>query len=341
MLRRLANRIGRVWRFGVPPNSPRAFAWAAGCVIVATMIMAAVDLFRQDILTHAAYYPAILFATLIGGAWAGILALTLGALIAWWIFEPSYLGLLAAEHTDLGLYLASSLIILWAAEKYRRVVRKLDEEEHYRRLVVEELGHRLKNKVANVYAIIGYELKEHPEIWEKIHGRLRALALTDDFIAKSDRERASIHDIINAELAPYDNCRVVLTGEPIHLPSKLAVTLALIFHELATNAAKYGALSTQSGRLRVSWLKVGSQMAIEWAESGGPPAAPPTREGFGKRLLERGLDPFHGKIEPQFGLEGFSTHITLTVPKEKQELAPAFLGSPALPLAADHAMPSD
>ncbi len=148
MLRRLANRIGRVWRFGVPPNSPRAFAWAAGCVIVATMIMAAVDLFRQDILTHAAYYPAILFATLIGGAWAGILALTLGALIAWWIFEPSYLGLLAAEHTDLGLYLASSLIILWAAEKYRRVVRKLDEEEHYRRLVVEELGHRLKNKVA-------------------------------------------------------------------------------------------------------------------------------------------------------------------------------------------------
>jgi len=125
------------------------------------------------------------------------------------------------------------------------------------------------------------------------------------------------------------------------LPSKLAVTLALIFHELATNAAKYGALSTQSGRLRVSWRKVGSQRTIEWAESGGPPAAPPTREGLGKRLLERGLDPFHGKIEPQFGLEGFSTHITLTVPKEKQELAPAFLGRPALPLAADHAMPSD
>src|SRR5262245_1780226 len=102
--------------------------------------MGVVDLFRPDILTHAAYYPATLFATLIRGAWAGLFALTLGAVLAWWIFEPAYPALLAAKHTDLILYLASSLLVVWAAEKYRRVVCKLDGEEHYRRLIVEELG---------------------------------------------------------------------------------------------------------------------------------------------------------------------------------------------------------
>ena len=66
----------------------------------ATGVTAAVDLFRPDILTHAAYYPAALFATLIGGAASGVFAMTLGAVIAWWIFKPPYLGLIAAEHTD-------------------------------------------------------------------------------------------------------------------------------------------------------------------------------------------------------------------------------------------------
>jgi two-component sensor histidine kinase len=237
--------------------------------------MATVDFFRPDILTHAAYYPAALLATLIGGAWAGILALALGAVLAWWIFEPPYLGSLSAEHTDLGLYLISSLVIVLAAEKYRRVVRTLDEEEHYRKLVVEELSHRLKNKVASVYAIIGYELREHQEIWEKVQGRLRTLAVTDEFIAKSDRESVSVTDILNAELRPYDSRRVLLTRDPVHLPPKLAVSLALIFHELTTNAAKYGALSTSAGRIEISWHKAGNHMKMMWVERDGPPATPP------------------------------------------------------------------
>lgn len=331
----LANRLSYIWRFGVPPSSPTAFLWAAVFVSVGTLVMAVVDLFRPDILTHAAYYPATLFATLIGGAWAGLFAVTLGAVLAWWIFEPAYSALLAAEHTDLVLYLASSLLVVWAAERYRRVVRKLDGEEHYRRLVVEELGHRLKNKVANVYAIVGYELREHPELWNKVRGQLRALAVTDDFIAKSDQQSASITDILRAELAPYDHRRVVMKGEPIHLSSKLAVTLALIFHELATNAAKYGALSTQAGHLGVSWSTVGSQMKIEWVERGGPLAIPPSREGFGQRLLERGLDPFHGNIERQFGPEGFSAKLTFLIPNDDVEPGAKIVRCRELPLVAD------
>jgi hypothetical protein len=120
------SRIGRTWRFGVPSGSPQAFLWAIACVATATAVTAAVDLFRPDILTHAAYYPATLFATLIGGAASGLFAMTLGAVIAWWIFKPPYLGLIAAEHTNLALYVVSSLIIIWAAQRYRRLVRKLE-----------------------------------------------------------------------------------------------------------------------------------------------------------------------------------------------------------------------
>jgi two-component sensor histidine kinase len=319
VLQPLVSRIGRTWRFGVPSGSPQAFLLAIACVATATGVTAAVDLFRPDILTHAAYYPATLFATLIGGAASGLFAMTLGAAIAWWIFKPPYLGLIAAEHTDLALYVVSSLIIIWAAQRYRRLVRKLDEEERYRRLVVEELGHRLKNKLANVYAIIGYELREHPQVWQKIDGRLRALARTDDLIAKSDRESANIRDILEAEFFPYGKERAKLEGETVHLPAKLAVTLALIFHELATNAAKYGALSRQSGRLRVAWTKAGSRMTIHWLETGGPAATPPRHEGFGQRLLERGLHPFHGEVDPRFGPEGFSATIVFSVPEDAAE----------------------
>ena len=111
----------------------------------------------------------------------------------------------------------------------------------------------------------------------------------------------------------YDVSRVCMQGEPVHLPAKLAVTLALIFHELATNAAKYGALSTQRGRLAVSWVTNGREIAIDWRESGGPPAVAPTQSGFGKRLFERGLDPFRGQVETQFCADGFVCTITLVM----------------------------
>lgn len=188
----------------------------------------------------------------------------------------------------------------------------------YRKLVVEELNHRLKNKVASVYAIIGYELKNDQEIWDKVQGRLRALAFTDEFIAKSDRQSVSVTDILNAELRPYDSRRVALTGDPVHLPPKLAVSLALIFHELATNAAKYGALSAPTGRIEISWHRAGNHMKMMWAEHDGPPATPPASAGFGRRLLERGLDPFHGSIEQKFSFEGFSAHIAFAIPDDDQ-----------------------
>jgi two-component sensor histidine kinase len=95
------------------------------------------------------------------------------------------------------------------------------------------------------------------------------------------------------------------------LPQKPAVTLALIFHELATNAAKYGALSVPGGRLAISWQMQGGELTIAWVERGGPPVKPPSRVGFGSKLFRRALDPYHGRVERRFEPTGLTCHLSL------------------------------
>jgi two-component sensor histidine kinase len=92
--------------------------------------------------------------------------------------------------------------------------------------------------------------------------------------------------------------------------------LALVFHELATNAAKYGALSIPTGRVRVSWSRLGATMKIRWVEADGPVVVPPTRRGFGTRLLKQALDPFRGAIETKYISSGLRCDISLDLPDE-------------------------
>jgi two-component sensor histidine kinase len=226
--------------------------------------------------------------------------------VAWW------LGAAAVIAACLGV----SALALWVWQKYRFLARRLDEEERYRGLIVDELGHRVRNKLAAVYAALSYELRDCTEIWSRVDVRLRALADTDELIARFGAEGADIDAILETELRPYGLDRVALSGGCLQLPPRLAVSLALIVHELTTNAAKYGALSTPAGRIGISWAKTGSRVVIEWEEAGGPPTALPSREGSGKRLLERGLAPFHGAVATRFGPGGFACTIGFAVPNE-------------------------
>jgi two-component sensor histidine kinase len=92
------------------------------------------------------------------------------------------------------------------------------------------------------------------------------------------------------------------------------VTLALVLHELATNAAKYGALSVPQGRLAVSWQTSGRVLTIDWIESGGPPVRPPSRQGFGGKLLQSALAAYHGGVHCEFEPTGLKCRISLTRP---------------------------
>jgi two-component sensor histidine kinase len=126
---------------------------------------------------------------------------------------------------------------------------------------------------------------------------MRALSATDELITKVDGGGCDIQDLLLSELGPYGHVRFTLNGDRLFLPAKLAVSLALIFHELATNAGKYGAFSAERGMLQVSWSMTDDRLNIAWDETEGPPVGKVGDGGFGTRLLKMALMPFDGKTE--------------------------------------------
>src|SRR6202021_556945 len=220
------------------------------------------------------------------------------------------------------IFLIVSGLTIWGVEHYRslaaqqqQIAKRLIEEEDYRRLVVEEFQHRLKNKLSTIHAVLRQVLQHEPQIWDSIDQRLRALSATDDLIAKVDGSGCDIKDLLLSELGPYGHVRFSLNGAPLFFPAKLAVSLALIFHELATNAGKYGAFSSPRGLLQVSWSVTDDRLNITWDETEGPPGGAIGTPGFGTRLLNSALTPFDGKTEIAFLKTGIHCTMQCRIPR--------------------------
>jgi two-component sensor histidine kinase len=309
--------LKRLLRRGLRPGSSVALGFAVCCVMVALGVRLLFWLWRPDLVIFATYYPAVLLATLVGGWSAAIVAQILGGIAAWLFFDPS---LAPPAHAfgdqigDFALYGLSSGLIIWASEHYRCVVRKLDEEESYRRLVVDELNHRLRNKLAVVHTVLRHELRTHEDIRTRILDRLRALAAADALLTRPDRDLVDLREILSAELTHYGQARISAHGDRVRLPAKHAASLTLIFHELATNAAKHGALKLPQGEVSIGWRLDSNTLRIEWSEHGGPPVRPPQRRGFGTGLFRRALDPFNGTITTRFEPAGIRCEIGLDLP---------------------------
>jgi two-component sensor histidine kinase len=302
-----ADRLGTFARRGLTPGSPAAFGFALACVGAATLLRLAIDLVAPDAIPYATYFPAILIATLVAGLGAGAFSLALSAVAAWYIFIPPRMtfGGWNVEHSvSLGLYFVAALAVIWVADRYRVVLRRLDEEEAYRKVVVEELGHRVKNKLATVYAILRHELRGHRDVWDSAAGRLRALSAADDFLIAGDGEGVAIEQIIDLELAPYGSASINKRGAPLMLSGKLPSVLSLIVHELATNAAKYGALSGPNGVIDISWAEDGDDIVVDWRERDGPSVIAPAKRSFGTNLIERSLAAFQGTAAIDFAPDG-------------------------------------
>lgn len=172
--------------------------------------------------------------------------------------------------------------------------------ERLRKLLVSELNHRVKNSLATVQAIAAQSLKGadvSDAARERFMARLMALARANDLLVAEDWSGADMAGVAAQVSSPYadpnDPERFVVSGPPIWLKPHLATAMSLALHELATNAAKYGALSTPAGRVTLSWEVAGEPAArrfvMGWRETAGPAVRPPKRTGFGTRLIERGL----------------------------------------------------
>ncbi|WP_238280427.1 HWE histidine kinase domain-containing protein, partial [Methylobacterium goesingense] len=173
------------------------------------------------------------------------------------------------------------------------------EADEQQRILNRELSHRLKNTLAMVQAIASQTLRNVTDMEaakEALAARLIALGKAHDILLAGVHESAEMKDVMRGALSIHDDRqpgRFHLAGPPIVLGAKAALSLALMLHELATNAVKYGALSVPDGRVSLEWSHVlepaGPSVRMVWSEAGGPPVVAPARKGFGSRLIERGL----------------------------------------------------
>jgi two-component sensor histidine kinase len=317
---KLIEEFRRGWQGTSQPSPLFSIGFAASCIVLSTAARWCLSLIRPDVF-FTPYFPAVFFATAFGGSRVGIATALVGGILGSTVnFSDA-----SADFARLALlviYLIVCGLTIWGVEHYRSIAsherqisRRLIEEEEYRKLVVDELQHRLKNKLSTIHAVLHQILQDQPKIWAGIDQRMRALSATDDLIAKVDGTGCDIKDLLLSELGPYGHVRFILNGNPLFLPAKLAVSLALMFHELGTNAGKYGAFSSARGLLQVSWSVADDRLTITWDETEGPPVTSVGEAGFGTKLLKSALRPFEGKTEIAFLRTGIHCTMQCRIPR--------------------------
>ena len=191
------------------------------------------------------------------------------------------------------------------------------------KLMIDELNHRVKNTLATVQSIAMQTARHHPEpkgFAEAFQSRLMSLSHTHDLLTRSHWEGADLRAVLQHETDAHGGpTRIVPNGPPVALNPAQALSVGMIFHELATNAGKYGALSTPDGRVFVDW-SVADQRAprltLSWRETGGPAVTPPERRGFGSRLIERNVQhDLAGEVELDYATDGFRAEISVPLDK--------------------------
>ncbi|MEG0818641.1 MAG: HWE histidine kinase domain-containing protein, partial [Brevundimonas sp.] len=170
----------------------------------------------------------------------------------------------------------------------------LATSEHRQRLLINELNHRVKNTLATIQSIAALTARRSSSVEDFMRlfeARLIALSDTHNLLTANGWERARLRDLILLEFRPYAEDRLRMQGPEVMLEAEQALSMGLILHELVTNAAKYGALSCPEGApgwVDVAWSEAddGGLITLDWIEHGGPSVAPPTRSGFGSRLID-------------------------------------------------------
>ena len=195
----------------------------------------------------------------------------------------------------------------------------LKRSDQAKELLSQELSHRIKNIFAVVSALIALSARQHPEAREfagAVRTRINALARAHEFVrphteaSKPTVGSMTLHAFLADLFKAYSDLtgatRVILSGDDATFDDQAATSVALLFHELATNAAKYGALSSEDGKVTLDTRRAGDRFILTWTESGGPPlAGPPARSGFGSSLASLSVEgQLGGRLERKWRPEG-------------------------------------
>lgn len=248
------------------------------------------------------------------------------------------LGALIFGHKDADVFSARSERIVTAIaaqasiaidnahlfEAAQREIADRQRSEDHQKLLAQELNHRVKNMLATVQAIARQTFRGRAEdtAMRLFTGRLLALSHSHSLIMRENWRSVDLRAIASASLAPFvgnvaGNHRVLLEGQQVSLTPKLALALGMGFHELATNATKYGALTSENGLVEIRWQDLGKgTLCITWIEKHGPVVVPPPSRGFGTRLLEEGLsNEIGGTVRLLHHPDGLICEIKMPMPE--------------------------
>jgi PAS domain S-box-containing protein len=204
--------------------------------------------------------------------------------------------------------------------------------EQRQSLLIRELHHRVRNTLATVQGVMNTTAKSSAtieEFQEAFAGRIASLAKTHSVMTEEMKQSVSFLQLLNQELSPHcdgNGDRIRLAGPPVDLPSQIAVPISMAIHELTTNAAKYGALSIEGGRIEIEWSLIapdsGPVLLCDWKEFDGPTVTPPAREGFGTMLLERVLaQQIKAEVNVAYDPAGFRLRMSIPLHVEGSTLA--------------------
>jgi two-component sensor histidine kinase len=333
------HRLAPGWRYLI------AFSDMAGIGIVRAMYI-------TSLLPWLPFIPAVMFLGLLLGSRVGFFSMALASVFAAISIAPGYdpRNLSVQQWWATAIFILIVGFMVFVVGKLRTIYRRnalllassekaaslLIEREAELAMVNAELGHRLKNQLTVVQAIVSQILRRSETLAgaeRAVSERLSALGRATDLLLQSGEHEHEIGRLLETVVAPLkvSGNRISCEGGSLRLTREASLALALAIHELATNAVKYGALSNEEGRVEITWHLGEPQMDgsthfnFRWREVGGPAVQKPVRRGFGTALLQRALAPyFDGKISTDFRPDGVSFEIDAKV-------SPSKLPPPAAP----------
>lgn len=322
------------WRAWLPDEAPRRpLALLLGAALAGMAAVARMALEAQvgHEFPFVLFFPALIAAAVLGGFEGGATCLVISTAAAWILFLPGNARLawaIGSFWISGGFIVAMAAALANGVRELRRSRRQLGEAEQRLRTLVGELAHRNRNALAVVMSIVSQSARNAASIEEAeriINARLGALLRAQDVVVESHGASASLCVLLNETIAPFDANRFTIPASPdAEIAPEIAGPLGLLFHEMATNALKHGALSVPSGRVEIDWTLENGMACLRWRELGGPPVVRPARKGFGTRLITSALAPNGGRVQRHFDPDG--VRYELHVPAR-----PVEIGLPANP----------
>lgn len=313
--RRPLDPIARFVLAGSKAGVVQRFGLAIALVVVAALLRGGASFLSERALLFPTFYPAVLAATLYGGIRPGLAASVLSVVVVWGAFmaRDDVFSIPDSDQIfNMFFFVAMAYLLVWIAASYRRLVERLQAEDERRNLLVLEIQHRNRNTLAVAQSIVSQGLKSNRDAARDINGRLAALARANELLLAAPDLSVPFADIARSALFNYESHRYAIGGAPVLFRDQQARSMGLILHELATNAAKYGALSSLKGRISVTCEQSNGETIVRWEEEGGPAISPPATSGFGTRFIDVLAADLKAKTDRSYREEGLIFELRLS-----------------------------